>query len=85
MYQKKRVRGLWHEYQRDISDDVERNKIVKPRKKARHAFQSQHHQDIMTALDTAFLEKEGYITFRELYFELGKKDIFVALSRTASK
>ena len=81
---KRRISDIWHEYQRDISENVEHEEIVKPKKKARHDFYSQYDQETMIAIDSAILEYEGLITYRKLQMELEKSNIFVALSQVHS-
>jgi hypothetical protein len=55
---------------------VGHHEILKPLKKDRHDCPSQLDQDTMIVIDTAILEKEDYITYRELQLELEKTTFF---------
>ena len=78
------IKRVWNQYVHDINHHVAHEDIVKPRKKQRLDYQSQYDQETMTAIDEAILNKDGFITYRELQLDLERNDIFVALSQVYS-
>jgi hypothetical protein len=54
---------------------------VNPKKKARKDNQSQMDQETMTSIDNSVLNREGFITYRQIQLELEKDNLFIALSQ----